>query len=66
MGSTYQNIFPRVIFDYAEANDQLYYIPLCDDKHRFVETTRKSALEIRDKIQSETKSKNFFSDNNFF
>ena len=30
------------------------------------ETTQKSALEIQDKIQSETKSKNFFSDIIFF
>ena len=29
-------------------------------------TQKKSALEIRDKIQSETKSKNFFSDKIFF
>ena len=42
------------------------FIPLGDDKHRFVRyNSNESALEIRDKIQSETISENFFSENNF-
>ena len=46
------------------------YVPHSDDRHQFVRDSSKSTLEIRDnvqdKIQSEKKSENFFSDKFFF
>ena len=42
------------------------FIPLSDDKHQFVRDNLKKHIgnlrqnSVRDKIQSETKSKNFF------
>ena len=61
----YDNMFINV-------NKQIsMYVPLSDDKHRFVRDNSKSALEsetnsVQDKMQSEKISENFFSDKIFF